>query len=950
MTASTKTHVRLKLHRVIEDAWDDGLRAWCEAASQAALAGNHCWLVVAARGQVRWIKQRALRERMTLFGLKFLEPQMLRRVLCAWLGVEEKSLGRETLELLLKTAAARHGDADSRAVTRDAGACLRAMDELAAAGWSEAELDVPATAAREFFRALREARAWTPEIDRRLIQNAAPRPLLSCVVGWDAGNFGDLNLLEALSGSSARCELFLPQPRATAEAVQLRWIEAVEARLGASKTTCGESEFFSPHDALISRLEGSDLAVESTSPPRLLVGRDWSDQIRLVRDEAIEWLAGARDGDRLGIIVPGRSPTSLALVRALAGAGLSLLDETGEKGEAAPAILLQAQIVRYHLRGCDVESLAALIALLNAPPVAAWNWLDPEEVHALLNQAFGTMQSRNARMLARGFNGRENKVWKQIAWLIDVLGKWEEARSWIKWRAGWEAALAPLGLTTDLLEPLWSRVGDALGERKISARLFLEYMDAMLAGRRSRRAPEAASAHARVVVTTFAGARQQSWDRLVFLEANEGVWPMKPEENPFLDDAARTALNGRGGRGHLLTTSELSAIEQARFLDLLEHCAGEIVLAATARESGDAGRDAYPNEWVIRCLIESHRGDAKAALAQWKNAIAVCTENVSGLPDTERSHLENVHGSRRNPTMPFDRYLFDFHETAFVPQAWSAGRLDEVISCPATFALREIFGAESLRTAAWTRGEGMVVGTLAHRWLARALEGGEEFKPLPREGFWARLDTQVAATRARLREGYAGENLELPIWWETCLRKAAWVARRCLAPLGKLEGAWFFAMEKRLRETVKTGDGPLRLKGRFDLVLSDRRSLDGARVIVIDFKTGKSAAPSLATLGHGSGFQFAAYFLMAKDGGAASVSAGIIRHDLTKLDAFAEADETSLRALMSPIARLQRELVFGRCGPLVAQFGRCEILPMATLALDARVLARKAELGLLAAR
>src|SRR5581483_204745 len=352
-------------------------------------------------------------------------------------------------------------------------------------------------------------------------------------------------------------------------------------------------------------------------------------------------------------------------------------------------------------------------------------------------------------------------------------------------------------------------------------------------------------------------------------------------ENPFLDDAARGALNARRGqRAHLLATGDQSALDQSHFLDLIEHCTGEIVFASTARESGEGAREAYPNEWVIRCLIESHGSDAKSALGAWKNAMEICSRLDPALQQGEREHLENVHTCRNNPTIPFDKYLFNFGESQFSAQSWSAAKLDEALTCPATFALREIFHTESLRDTAWKRSESTVVGSHTHAWLARALDGSEDFKPLPPRNFNAELDAEISASLQRLRDYYAHENLPLPIWWETCLRKAAWIARRCLASIAEIDGKWFFAMEKRMRQEVCADAAKLRLKGRFDFVLSDRAAFQDARMQIVDFKTGKSDPPTLATLAKGNGFQFAAYFLMAKDAGAASVSVGIIRHDM----------------------------------------------------------------------
>src|SRR5450755_2834674 len=128
---------RLKLYRFVEDAWEDGVREWCRAASEASLDGMQSWFIAAAAGQVHWIKQRALQDGMTLFGIRFLLPGALRFELCALLGVPTLPLGNETLEFLLKLEAMRLGDAESLSQARTPGPFLHAIGRLRAAGWQQ---------------------------------------------------------------------------------------------------------------------------------------------------------------------------------------------------------------------------------------------------------------------------------------------------------------------------------------------------------------------------------------------------------------------------------------------------------------------------------------------------------------------------------------------------------------------------------------------------------------------------------------------------------------------------------------------------------------------------------------------------------------------------------------------------------------------------------------------
>ena len=283
------------------------------------------------------------------------------------------------------------------------------------------------------------------------------------------------------------------------------------------------------------------------------------------------------------------------------------------------------------------------------------------------------------------------------------------------------------------------------------------------------------------------------------------------------------------------------------------------------------------------------------------------------------------------------------------PEAWSATDLDQAITCPATFALRVLFGAESTVANTFSRAEGAAVGNRAHRWLGRILGLRDHLSPPdPPTGDVAKLARELAAARHELEEWYGAEDLPVPIWWETCLRKTAWATRRCLGEVrGWLEGHCC-SMEHTLAVTVHTPGGPVMLKGRIDIFLSDRPGIEDARVRIFDFKTGRSAAPTLTSLSRGYGAQFAAYYLMVRDAGAADAIIGIIKPQERARDVFSNADDEPLRAHFSAFAGLRRTLRFGRRGPLVSDYGVCETLPLATVPIDPAILDQKFALFLLA--
>jgi hypothetical protein len=723
-----------------------------------------------------------------------------------------------------------------------------------------------------------------------------------CCLGW-----ADLGLLELAASKMGALEVYVPAPRLPADAQQRQWIEAVEQRLGLERATCPESGFSSENEALVARLEGSELASrEETRPPTLLVGREWPDQVRLVCETVMEWLP--QTPGPIGIIAPEDSPTAIAVAEALEMAGVTV-EHPPRKREPAAHLLILEQVARYHLAGQDVEELIEVVKLLW---LQGWTALEPERVRDLLDHAFRVAQSRNARILAQAQPHRRDAAWSAVCELVDALGKWEGEFEPAALREKWEAMLRALRLPADSLA--WP------GQPLQGGRAFMEWLAGQVAAqRRETPAPDYAML-APVVVTTFAGAVHQTWERLIFLDSNEHVWPVSGQE--------------RFPR----------VVEEARFLDLVEHCRGAIAFAGVLLEHTDAGEHAQPNEWVLRALMES-AGDRFAPDVWAASARSFPPVAPPPLEEPERAHLALVAGSRQNGTMPFDRYHFNFHETKLEPGAWSATELDKAVTCPATFALQELFGAAAREPFA--RGEGAAVGNRTHRWLGNILRLRDAFTaPAPAAGDEASLARELAGARRELEEWYGAENLAMPLWWESCLRKTQWATRRCLREVRPWLDTPYCAMEQSLAVRVQTAGGALLLKGRIDLVISDRAGFRDAAVRMFDFKTGRGAAPTLATLEKGKGAQFAAYYLMAREAGAAEAAVGIIKPEEQSHEVF--GDEAVLRARFAVLAELWRNLRFGQRGPFLAEYGECETLPMATVPIAVEILEQKAALHLLA--
>ncbi len=1010
--------ISLHAYQLLEDAWTGGVAEWCRAAPPFVLSGGRAWIVTVSDGQAHWIKQRLLAENVSLFGVQFLDARSLRRELCLRAGLPPPSLGQETLQFLLRLHAINASTPGSEwsSVARHPEACLAALDDFATAGWLDeigAVDDMLPSAVGDWLPELRATGSWTPDLDRRLAEiftgtKPEPGPLSVCVFGWDANHWNQFNLLQAAVRAANSAYLYLPLPRGTSEAIQQSWLEACEASFGVERTDCDDSGFVSEQAALADRLEGVDLDGDPDDPlpePLLLTGADTQDTVALVCDHVARWLAaapsadesGATDGTRrLAILCPGRTPTAVAVVHALAEAGIAVEDELGELPEPALAVQIQRAILDYHLDRAGLEPLLTIVELLNEH-AAVWESgtagalrdvcpLDPVEVRRALHGAFAEVQHHSARLLGDAASLARTPVAKPLRRLIELLGEWPEFLSWPEALARWEASLGAFGLTTEVLEPLWSRLPALPVPELVPSAAFFRYLDAVLSGVPVRRDPDASHRFARVVITTLEGAAGQTWGGAVLLDSNEGAWPLYPPENPFLSDASRTFLNARRAgidpadpgafRGHLLTASDRAQLENFHFLEVLQNCRGPLAFAASSRDPVDPNKEFYPNEWVLRCLVEADRasGNDGRLLDRWRRTIRQARVAVPKLGKSEGAHLQEVWNRRRDPETPFDEYFFNFIALTGPDElpwadAWSAGELDAASNRPATFALGQIFAAQPWRDddRNLVRGEGWMVGRLVHRWLHTALDATKEPRRLTAAD-WTRALTQglsraraetESSLRARLGSADASplEDVAptaLPLWWQGVLRKATWATRRCLESLAETatsqpDAPRWLAMNQKFHAELGTDAGPLRLRAQCDVVLLDRPDFPGAVCQLIDIRTGAaptSSAPSASQFDQGKGLHAAATLLLALATGAETegTRAGVVHPDASQLALSGAGLAPLVQPTLERLARQQRTLVFGQKGALVNTHdpGQTEELPLATTPVEPTILTAKA--------
>lgn len=976
--------ISLRSYQSLEDAWADGVSDWCEAATAAAFEGTKAWMIPASDGQAHWIKRRLLSQGVSLFGIQFLDPRALRRELSLRFGRSAPVLGEETLELLLRLHLERQQD--PALLARRPLACLRALSDLAAAGWLNL-LDPPADLLPQpLLDWLPEARAsdlWTPHLDRDLLRAAkaddAPAPLMVCALGWDASRWSTRDLLFAALHSADSGAAFMPLPREPAAALQRAWLAETEEEFGTEFRVCPAVGFRSAQASLASHLEGTDLDLEPAPAPELIVGSDWADTLALTRDFVSRWLADAEhrkspggEPVRLAILSPRRTASGVAIVRALAQAGIEAEDGLGELTEPAPERQIQRALLAFHQDNARVDSLLTLVEHLNAHVPAeglvapVWQTffpLDPVETRRALQAAFGDCQHDSVRALAEIESFVRAPVAEALRALLAHLAPWPEKIAFAHARERWTNELAGLGLTLETLEPHWSEELPAI-DGALPSTAFFAWLGALLDRPAARRAPEGTNRFARVSVTTLQNAAGQIWGGAVFLDSHEGAWPLYPGENPFLDDQSRRRLNDRRDQpecGHLLTSADSAQLEQTQLCELLENCDGPLAFAGPAHDAAEPNKELYPNEWALRCMVESARGTPQGGqlLNRWRQAVRAVAPQPVALPAREAAGLREVHARRRDPHTPFDGHGFNYQDLQMADELpldapWSARDLDDLAEGPATFALAHLFGAEPWRHAArhLARKEDWAVGRLVHRWVKAALGTSRE----PRRFLaadWERargknLETAIARSRASLLGRLRRDTL--PLWWEGVLRKAEWAAQRCVDSLAEAAaargpGEQWIIVDKHFSARLPTPGGTLRLQALCDVTMLDRRGFAAAVCHVLDLRAGAQAparAISDAQVEGGVGLGLAALVMLAREEGAAeeTLKVGVIHPEAANLSMLGAGAIKAFSVQLALVAARQRSLVFGQAMG-GRDFERGEDLPMATTPIDGAILKAK---------
>ncbi len=951
-----------------ETAWQLAARPWLERGRGSL---SRRLVVVPTRGQALVWKQRCVRARLPLLGVEFITPGLARRKWLPLLAPERPVLGKEFLLLglrgiiaaRLEDGRAAGADDDALAVWRslrsDPERALQALDDLAQAGFD------PAAAAprRELAILGAELRRWTEALGHAhgpaqaiaaatepLPPGTAPLADDVLVLGLGPENANEFFNVAALLRRAARATVVLPAPalRGAAEADSAG---EITERPDEAWVTRWEKFLGVPALPLAPDAEPAPLAPDATIEPELLLAAHRRAEAELIVDRVRRWIAeDAADEDDIAVVFPGPGPLHRLVSARLRALGLPHHDLVGRV--AAPPVdtqLLRGVIAfwakggrldevlalwprlhalnlaelsadygafrreideRFHTT-CD-HSLAAAVALDTPPPAAA-------------APATATERDPDAPLSAREKRSAASADLHRLA--SALLPAWEPRLSLADAASRLRAVATAWGLTLPegfATLDAFAKKDSTLWPRDALAETLLAFLPETVPAEEP--APHAGR-FARLVLTTRRRAEGAPWGRVLLAQANAGEWPRRRDPNPWLDDAARLALN-RGGRGAapLLTSEDAAALERAGYAALAASVRrpGGLAYSASAADEADPDRPLAPNSVLERLLWargERRPQEALARLARELPAPAPSAPAPAPALDAWRA----VRAARRDPEKPFDENFLCIDltttadsadstaaATAPLPASLSPSTLEKAVADPAVLWFRGLLRIEPARREPLERALALRRGQIAHRLLADAVR-----PPGARDGEWGPLKLEVQA-RALLEDGLARERAAFPAgqwYWEAEQGRLEALARALLRRFYATGEGDYVCVEcwlpEKARLTLPGWEIPVR--GRIDVARSNRPHWDDAIVHVYDYKSGaaEKALDAQKMAERAESLQLALYLDAVR-------SLGVARATIWKLtaDEASPLDSTELDQALAALPRLMEAMRAGRYGAL----------------------------------
>lgn len=923
--------------------------------------------VVPSRVYASFLKEELLRSGRGFFNLRFLTVGECWKRLNSTLGPARTVPDRETLHLLLSSAAESADSPSAAAAARAPAPLMKALDQVSAAGHSWADLGIASLRkATDVLEDLlsRSGMTLAQEVDRQLIECARRSdpvfgPALIC--GFDGSHWSIWNLLNAVAAASNSAVVCLHEPRLTCGEADQVWIGSWEQEYGEAERK-PEDASSAPFADLADAMEiGGGFDGKTVS---ILVGDTIKDQAAAIVGQAIRFLADD-DCRRLGIVFPGPSPLSRETSRLLTSMKIGHHDTLGycEQGTGADSAWLAWIETQKRPR------LGPLFRLLElCPKAAALFERSHDELVRDLSKSYSELMTDEIKPLcvyanvpgsewwpslpARGTPGEFTEAACAAVMAIPGLGGAERERAI---RA--KAACLPNGL------------GLVLSRDK-----YLGWLTE-ISSRVSRTTAEPGShPYSRVHLVSYIKAEWQTWTHTILAGLNSNSWPPTPLDPPFLSQDTVDRLNagslksGRHGEGdvvvkpgkaYLLGPAHEATLVNRRFYNIVESTTQALAATASRSRPDNPNLKWNPSELLVRLhgatgrspLSDSMMDSLQARTSEWLSNIAPSEGRKKVSESRNIEETAKAYASRRDGKKPFGVYEFGLSKPPNDRPVLSCTDWEAAVSAPEIVWMSRYLGVSEPTLDPAELPWRQSVGLWVHSWLRACLadEAGtpDSFVPVPTE--------DVALRRARKAANFSLKRAanvfrrcgsDVPEWWRAIHAQAVSASTRLARALARARNeGWTEAVaEWWLPEDAKAqlaSEIEIPLRGRIDLLL---RGASGM-LWVVDYKTGSIARLTPPSVSSGNGLQVLLYALAVRQGAnrpgplmALATPDGGFR-PVANADELASSDR--VRTTLKTLAFMNYTGRFGMKGQIRPEFGSARSYPLATTGIDARVLEAK---------
>lgn len=986
--------VSLHLAGSFDAAWQRVLLPWFEAvAARAPENGGATAVVVPFRSHAHLLRSELLARNISLLGVRFFVPAGLREFFQS-AGTPRVPM-REHLRLLLSSAAERcavHFQSENKtddfqvakAVAREPDRLLDAINNVTAAGGSFAEFASPAVAeiARRFDDILKTCSCvLLPGADCQLLQAArAGQPRFSklLVTGFDAAHWPFWRLLRAAVSAAEDATVILREPRHEAAEVDRIWISTWEEHFGPEQHIAPSDAQLDPRFArLLSLPESrSDIAARKQEPlghVQFILGHDTTEEARAIVALAVAFLS-ERSCERVAILLPG--PGALAQLVA---------------SELEKLSIPHNDSIAHKMRGVfDTEEWRAWLELQQRPQLEPLlRFLEHSRAATALFAPLSLWKIQKSLRRACG---------DILINAVDVLREYCRSKSE---EADYQAIAAGLGTIRLLPENAtfkeflttaneifrafkWTQRVAELNRltrgwseqftQALTREHFLRWLTEIFAESSISRNACGDHSYARVQLLRYDEAEFGSWSHVIFAGLNEGVWPPRDDESPFLPDDRIADINRRNtqesdrfGVGQQIAregtvlcigAAQRRALALRQLLNTVESTTRAIGVAAERYTQSPREQAVNPSEFFAR-LYFSTRGEALsqediACIQQrTRDWLAQLDLFESAKPDEiEVKQTEIAYRTRRTPNAEFGEYEFAFRKGSPPPEQVSLSATDmaNLLQRPALVWMKVFLGvaSEELDVSSWS----LATGQWVHRWLA-SIGAPRERRFVQRPAADEILRRVTAAANDFRDEILAilnacGRTCE-PDWWTSGWRNARHLAGKFAQQVAATEDWSRLATEWQLGspQIIRlTGGEELRVRGRLDLILARDERAD--EIWIVDYKTGeakplRSGARELRKqLIAGEGVQICIYALALR-GDFIDICASLLTREADLERQVSLDDIVAANELWQEIIRMEKTGIFGMLGEIRSEFTFTGDYPLATLPIDQFLLRDKWE-------